>query len=184
MMSFTAGQLQDIGRLTSLTSLELHQPNLITDDCARALTALTGLTTLKITNIGRRFTSEGLLALCGLSGLTTLCISGLYSLFTDAVIQAVSRLTSLTTLAMGLSKAASGESIASLRSLVRLTSLELTIFSPGSTFGSCVEFMSRLRALETVFLRTYGPVDVESLRALTNSLPQAKVRVQRMDSRF
>lgn len=181
---FTERQLADIGRLPSLTLLDLDMPFHFTDDSARALAGLTALSSLVIHRPEEGFTDEGFVALCGLPSLTSLSVTGAYFAFTRDVCEALSGLTGLASLKISRWDSGSFDrdlpeaAVRAVASLTSLTMLAVDVAVPAAR--ECIEPLLGLVGLTSLNMRfRVSGADSSVLQSLTalRALEEVKLSV-------
>lgn len=152
--TLTDWQLDDVGRLSSLTRVELIDAPLLSPDWARTLSKLGGLTSLTVDTRRRGVGEGGMLALCGLTGLASLTIESEGVPVSEDCLLALSRLTGLADLRLRGDAIACGDAVLGVVSeLSLLRTLDIQV----SPLATCDGFaaLTKLERLEELHLRTH-----------------------------
>jgi hypothetical protein len=150
----TDRQISDVGRLSSLTRLELIDMPLISFDWAKTLSNLVGLTSLTIDTRGHDVETSALFALRGLTGLTSLTIESEGALVSEEGLLALRFLTGLTSLRLrGSAIACTDDVLVVVSELSLLKTLDIRV-SPLAT-AACFASLTKLELVEELHLRLH-----------------------------
>jgi hypothetical protein len=167
-----------VRRLPALVSLEVKKDDyynscFLTDKVLRAVSSLTGLTSLNLC-FCQLLTDKGMLALSNLTGLASLNLS-FCGLVTDEGMLAVSSLTGLTSLNLCFCQV-TNEGLLAVSSLTGLTSLDLWSCELVTDEGLLA--VSSLTGLTSLNLRWCYGVTREGVEALRRDTASSNLRIQ------